>query len=78
MAHKPHLPSLTSASPDPATFEVVGSAFSLKQQAFVAHSHEELVWYDYEKLRKCKDKDLVDFYKEALRRAADGKEIPDQ
>jgi hypothetical protein len=77
VVHKPHLPSLTSASPDPATFEVRGSAFSIKQQAFVAHSHEALVWYDYDKLRKCKDRDLLNVYNEVMRRTAD-EGIPDQ
>ncbi|RDB18563.1 hypothetical protein Hypma_000240 [Hypsizygus marmoreus] len=38
---------------DPATFRVTASAYSLTQRAFVAHSHEALVWYDYDKLRKC-------------------------
>ncbi|KAF8652596.1 hypothetical protein AX16_004317 [Volvariella volvacea WC 439] len=41
-----------SPDPDPATFKVAASAYSLAQQAFVAHSEEELVWYDYAALKK--------------------------
>ncbi|PPQ70847.1 hypothetical protein CVT24_001054 [Panaeolus cyanescens] len=36
-----------------STFHVVASAYSLAQKAFVAHSKEALVWYDYDRLRKC-------------------------
>jgi len=42
---------------DPATFQVAASAYSLAQEAFVAHSKESLVWYDYEKLKKCQPDD---------------------
>ncbi|PPQ99244.1 hypothetical protein CVT26_014100 [Gymnopilus dilepis] len=38
---------------DDATFFVTGSAYSLTQKAFVAHSKESLVWYDYDILKKC-------------------------
>jgi hypothetical protein len=31
----------------------MASAYSLAQKAFVAHSKEALVWYDYNKLEKC-------------------------
>ncbi|KAJ3822712.1 HotDog domain-containing protein [Lentinula raphanica] len=41
------------APSDPAALLLTSSAFSVNQQAFVAHCHETLVWYDYEKLRKC-------------------------
>ncbi|KAF9528939.1 Thioesterase/thiol ester dehydrase-isomerase [Crepidotus variabilis] len=37
---------------DLATFFVKASAYSLDQKAFVAHSKEALVWYDYDKLKK--------------------------
>jgi len=37
---------------DPATFFVAASAYSLAQKAYVAHSKEALVWYDYDNLRK--------------------------
>jgi len=35
------------------TFHVTASAYSLAQKAFVAHSKETLVWYDYDKQKKC-------------------------
>jgi acyl-CoA thioesterase FadM len=38
---------------DTATFHVTASAYSLAQKAFVAHSKETLVWYDYDKRKKC-------------------------
>ncbi|KDR80876.1 hypothetical protein GALMADRAFT_135966 [Galerina marginata CBS 339.88] len=38
---------------DAATFHVAASAYSLAQRAFVAHAKEALVWYDYDKLKKC-------------------------
>ncbi|KAF8184454.1 Thioesterase/thiol ester dehydrase-isomerase, partial [Pholiota molesta] len=38
---------------DTATFHVQASAYSLSQKAFVAHSKEALVWYDYDRLKKC-------------------------
>ncbi|KAF9485584.1 Thioesterase/thiol ester dehydrase-isomerase [Pholiota conissans] len=38
---------------DSATFHVQASAYSLGQKAFVAHSKEALVWYDYDRLKKC-------------------------
>lgn len=36
-----------------ASLPVTAQAYSVAQQAFVAHSSEVLVWYDYDKLRKC-------------------------
>ncbi|KAF8957109.1 HotDog domain-containing protein [Flammula alnicola] len=38
---------------DTSTFHVAASAYSLAQKAFVAHSKEALVWYDYDRLKKC-------------------------
>ena len=38
---------------DDTSFQVVASAYSLAMKRFVAHSKETLVWYDYDKLRKC-------------------------
>ncbi|KAF8159330.1 Thioesterase/thiol ester dehydrase-isomerase [Crassisporium funariophilum] len=38
---------------DTATFHVAASAYSLTQKAFVAHAKEAIVWYDYDKLKKC-------------------------
>jgi len=32
---------------------VTASAYSLGHRAFVAHSKETLVWYDYDRLKKC-------------------------
>ncbi|KAJ3795146.1 hypothetical protein GGU11DRAFT_793248 [Lentinula aff. detonsa] len=63
ISHKPILPkeptqlldsnSVNIQPPsDPAALFLTSSAFSVSQQAFVAHCHETLVWYDYEKLRK--------------------------
>ncbi|KAF8909276.1 HotDog domain-containing protein [Gymnopilus junonius] len=44
---------LAEGHSDPATFFVTASAYSLSQKAFVAHSKEALVWYDYDNLKKC-------------------------
>ncbi|THU85493.1 Thioesterase/thiol ester dehydrase-isomerase [Dendrothele bispora CBS 962.96] len=38
---------------DPATCRLSSSAYSVRQQAFVAHCNESVVWYDYDNLRKC-------------------------
>ena len=38
---------------DRTTFRVEAHAWSVGQRAFVAHSREALVWYDYDTLRKC-------------------------
>lgn len=38
---------------DDTSFQVTGSAYSLAQKKFVAHSKETLVWYNYDELRKC-------------------------
>ncbi|KAG6878886.1 hypothetical protein C0992_006899 [Termitomyces sp. T32_za158] len=38
---------------DPAVLNVTASAYSIAQQATVATSREALVWYDYDRLRKC-------------------------
>ncbi|KAG6902346.1 hypothetical protein C0995_001143 [Termitomyces sp. Mi166 len=38
---------------DPAAFNVTASAYSVSQQAVVATSNEALVWYDYDRLKKC-------------------------
>ncbi|KAF9068414.1 hypothetical protein BDP27DRAFT_1364136 [Rhodocollybia butyracea] len=60
ISHKPIQPELSPNSqqegvkpPDPAVLLLTSSAFSVTQQAFVAHCSEALVWYDYERLRKC-------------------------
>jgi hypothetical protein len=37
---------------DPAALHFRASAYSLAQQAFVAHSEEITVWYDYDQLKK--------------------------
>ncbi|KAF5361774.1 hypothetical protein D9756_002166 [Leucocoprinus leucothites] len=52
IGYKPILPP-PEGSPDNATFEVKASAYSISQEAFVAHSRESLVWYDYDYLKKC-------------------------
>jgi len=38
---------------DSSTFQAVASAYSLAQKNFVAHITDSLVWYDYDKLKKC-------------------------
>ena len=38
---------------DPSTFYAAASAYSLAQRNFVTHVTDTLVWYDYDKLRKC-------------------------
>jgi len=54
VAYRPRPPSsAASAKTDPASFHLTASAYSLSQRAFVAHSNEEMVWYDYDKLKKC-------------------------
>lgn len=52
IGHKP-VPPPPEGAIDNATFEVTASAYSITQEAFVAHSREALVWYDYDRLRKC-------------------------
>jgi len=42
---------------DLSTFHVTGSAYSLVQKAFVAHTKEAIVWYDYDRLEKCDPED---------------------
>jgi hypothetical protein len=44
---------------DRSTLRVAGSAYSLAQEAFVAHCKEEVVWYDYDRLKKCDPGDRV-------------------
>jgi len=51
IAHKPYLPA--SASPPRFHFNCRATVYSCSQQAVVAESDSELVWYDYEKLKKC-------------------------
>ncbi|KAG6868055.1 hypothetical protein C0993_007914 [Termitomyces sp. T159_Od127] len=38
---------------DPSVLNVTASAYSISQQAIVATSNEALVWYDYDRLKKC-------------------------
>ncbi|KAF8623151.1 hypothetical protein AX17_007540 [Amanita inopinata Kibby_2008] len=52
-------PPKADARVDLATFHVTARAYSVSQQAFVAHSNEALVWYDYAKLKKCDPGDRV-------------------
>ncbi|KAF5319037.1 hypothetical protein D9611_012688 [Ephemerocybe angulata] len=44
---------LPPSSEDDTSFQVVASAYSLGTGAFVTHSKETLVWYNYDELRKC-------------------------
>ena len=43
---------MDGADVDPSVLQLKGSAYSLRQRAFVAHTEEEVVWYDYDHLRK--------------------------
>jgi len=38
---------------DTSTFHAAASAYSLAQKSFVTHSTDTLVWYDYDKLKRC-------------------------
>lgn len=51
IGYKPVIPSDNAI--DRAVFDVKASAYSIAQSAFVAHSRESLVWYDYDSLKKC-------------------------
>jgi len=51
IAHKPYLPP--SVSHPRFHFNCQAAIYSYSQQAVVAESDSELVWYDYEKLKKC-------------------------
>ena len=53
MAHKPHRPASTELAADATHLHLRASAYSLNQRAFVAHSEEVVVWYDYDRLKKC-------------------------
>ncbi|KAG6909802.1 hypothetical protein DXG01_015295 [Tephrocybe rancida] len=52
IGYRPQKPS-PDAKQDLAEFHVAASAYSLSQKAIVATSDEALVWYDYDRLRKC-------------------------
>ncbi|KAF9465570.1 Thioesterase/thiol ester dehydrase-isomerase [Collybia nuda] len=47
------IPSDDAVKHDLSTFQVTASTYSLTQRAYVAHSKESLVWYDYDRLKKC-------------------------
>ncbi|KAK1230726.1 hypothetical protein PQX77_006176 [Marasmius sp. AFHP31] len=64
LSHKPYIPQHEDAKyQDPSHLYLASSAFSVAQQAFVAHAYETIVWYDYDKLRKC---DPGDEYRNAV------------
>ncbi|EJD07483.1 Thioesterase/thiol ester dehydrase-isomerase [Fomitiporia mediterranea MF3/22] len=46
VAHKPH-------NPHPTHFSCAGAIWSNSQRAIVATSDSKLVWYDYDRLKKC-------------------------
>ncbi|KAL1739861.1 HotDog domain-containing protein [Schizophyllum fasciatum] len=52
VAHKPHRPANETGA-DTTHLHLRASAYSLKQRAFVAHAEEVVVWYDYDRLKKC-------------------------
>ena len=47
------------AGGDPTALSVMAKAYSLRQRAFVATSNEVLVWYDYDRLKKCDPGDRI-------------------
>ena len=51
IAHKPYFP--TSVSQLRFHFNCRATIYSYSQQAIVVESDSELVWYDYDKLKKC-------------------------
>jgi len=54
VGYRPKLPNhAVPANEDPSTFTVTAAAYSLTQRAVVATSNEALVWYDYDRLKKC-------------------------
>ncbi|KAF8702914.1 hypothetical protein AX14_014304 [Amanita brunnescens Koide BX004] len=58
IGYQPNISS-EDAEDDPTTLSVTAKAYSLRQQAFVATSNEVLVWYDYDKLKKCDPGDRI-------------------
>ncbi|KAF9026323.1 hypothetical protein BDZ89DRAFT_987967 [Hymenopellis radicata] len=59
IAHRPvetPSPSDPNHFKDPSILHLRASAYSLNQRAYVAHTDEVVVWYDYDKLRKCVQK----------------------
>ena len=52
IGYRPNPPSGESTDDDPSTFNVAASTYS-RPRAFIAHSDESLVWYDYDKWKKC-------------------------
>ncbi|XP_006461693.1 hypothetical protein AGABI2DRAFT_222531 [Agaricus bisporus var. bisporus H97] len=52
IGYTPVLP-LSDDMNERSTLRATGSAYSLAQEAFVTHSKEEIVWYDYDRAKKC-------------------------
>ncbi|KAG6829726.1 hypothetical protein H0H92_003685 [Tricholoma furcatifolium] len=52
IGYRPKEPSLNESS-DPSTFYTTSAAYSIAQKTVVAISNETLVWYDYDRLKKC-------------------------
>ncbi len=53
---------------------VTAKAYSVQQQAFVAIANEVLVWYDYDKLKKCDPGDRIwDIVRNRIRVSRDGR-----
>ncbi|KIY65786.1 Thioesterase/thiol ester dehydrase-isomerase [Cylindrobasidium torrendii FP15055 ss-10] len=52
-----HRPVQADVADDPAVLRLSAAAYSLKQGKLVAESNEEVVWYDYDRLRKCTPED---------------------
>jgi hypothetical protein len=58
IGYQPNISS-EDAGDDPTALSVTAKAYSLRQRAFVATSNEVLVWYDYDKLKKCDPGDRI-------------------
>ncbi|KAF8336190.1 hypothetical protein F5887DRAFT_576636 [Amanita rubescens] len=52
-------PNIPSELEDRMVLLVTAKAYSVQQQAFVAIANEVLVWYDYDKLKKCDPGDRI-------------------
>ncbi|KAK7038713.1 hypothetical protein VNI00_010597 [Paramarasmius palmivorus] len=54
ISHKPYIPQVDARKRiDSSELHLTSSIFSITQGAFVAHANEIVVWYDYDKLKKC-------------------------
>jgi len=69
IASRPCLPEDDPESKnDPAVLKLTAAAYSLAQSTFVTYSNETVVWYDYDKLKKCDPGEII---REVVRRRAE-------